>query len=85
MSDADHWAGCWEIHFPCALAELRRLRAEVAKLENGIKEPHWLARLRDPVPCCDTLTGPIVTHGVVLKLHGEGPTWNHANDEPPCR
>jgi len=79
-----HYPNCWESenHPACRLAEIHRLRAEVAKLENGLREPEWLAGLRDR---CDSVSGPVLTHGVVLKLHGQGPLHAHANDEPPCR
>lgn len=84
MSDANHWDGCWAIHDACARIELRRLQVENTKLRNGKLEPDWMASLREH-RCCDTLTGPVVTHGVVLKLHGQGPIHSHHNDEPPTR
>lgn len=83
---SDHWEGCWSIHPGCAVAELRRVQVENARLRSGLVEPDWMAALRNgPIPYCDTVTGPVLTHGVVLKLHGAGPLHSHCNDEPPCR
>ena len=67
-----HWKDCRLIHPPCALAYIAMLESEIRQLRRE--------REYAPVPCGDNLT-----HDVVLPLHGEGPTWAHANDEPPCR
>ena len=83
---ADHWEDCWMEHHECCLAEVRRLRVIVEQLRNGVIEPDWMKRVREGgcVPCGDE------THSagygtVILKLHGNGPTWGHHSDDPPTR
>lgn len=88
MSDHQHYTGCHLHHFPCALERVRELERENrelliqnAKLHHGSIEPQWMARVRQPA----YVGSDILTHEVVLKLHSDGPTHFHANDEPPCR
>ena len=82
---SDHWDDCWMQHPACALAEIKRLQVQVSQLQCGVMEPDWMRRLREPsvVPCGDTQSGGYGT--VVLKLHGPGPTWARACDDPPTR
>ena len=86
MTEPEHFNECWRIHHPCALKRIRDLTVEVEQLRNGVIEPDWMKRLREPgvVPCGDE------THSagygtVVLKLHGNGASWTHHSDDPPTR
>lgn len=84
----EHYEDCHLHHFPCALERIRDLERQVARLENGVVEPAWMQRVRvgGMVPCGDeSQTEGAFTHTVTLKLHGPGPTWASATDEPPTR
>ena len=95
-----HWTECWQVegHEACRLAEIRRLQVRVSQLESGVREPDWMARLRSPGIVMEdshngnistqngnVTSGTCFTHPVTLTLHASGPTWRHANDEPPTK
>lgn len=85
MSEHQHYEGCHLHHFPCCLAEVRRLTVENAQLRNGVIEPDWMTQVRrGGMVGEETQTGAL-THSITLKLHAPGPTWSHHNDEPPTR
>lgn len=48
MAIKTHWDGCWRAHLGCAVAEVRRLQAELDKLPERLR-----AHLDEVLPKCN--------------------------------